>query len=67
MHTPGDGVLVYWVVNLRDSRLEIYGDPTGPSDAPGYRECREYGPDDEVPVVLDGREVGRVSVKEILP
>jgi len=61
------GVLVYWVVNLPDRRVEVYSDPTGPAEQPTYQSRQDYGPDDEVPVVLDGREVGRVLVRDILP
>jgi Uma2 family endonuclease len=58
-----DKVPIYWIVNLPMRRIEAYAQPLGTT----YQEKREYGPDDEVPVVLDGREVGRVSAKEILP
>jgi Uma2 family endonuclease len=62
-----DGVPIYWIVNLVSRRIEVYASPSGPAETPSYGERREYGPDDEVPVVLDGREVGRISAKEILP
>ena len=62
-----DGVPAYWIVNLPKRRVVVYTQPSGPKKKPTYEEYREYGPDDEVPVVLDGLEVGRVSVKEILP
>lgn len=53
----------YWIVNLVDNQLEIFTDPAG-SD---YSVNRVLGPKDEAPVVLDGQEVGRVSVQELLP
>lgn len=62
-----EGIPVYWIVNIPRGRVEVYRDPTGPGESSSYRERREYGPDDEVSVILDGREVGRVAVKEILP
>lgn len=58
---------VYWIVNLPHRRFEAYTDPTGPDPTPMYRAARFYGPGDEVTVVLDGREVGRVAVRDILP
>jgi Uma2 family endonuclease len=61
------GIPAYWIVNLVTRLLEVHDDPTGPADAPDYRNRRELGPDDEVPVVLDGREVGRIAVGDILP
>jgi len=56
----------YWIVNLVDRRVEVYTDPSGPCDDPAYRQQRDYGPGDEVPVVLDGQEVGRVRVSDLL-
>lgn len=62
-----NAIPVYWIINIPGGRVEVFADPTGPAERPSYREHREYGPDDEVPVVLDGREVGRILAKEILP
>lgn len=62
-----NGIPVYWIVNIPKCRVEVYTAPTGPSEKPSYGECRVYGPDDEVPVVLDDREVGRIAAREILP
>ncbi len=61
-----NSIPIYWIVNIPAGRVEVYTGPTGPVEVPGYRERRVYGPDDEVPVLLDGREIGRVAVKEIL-
>ncbi|WP_435011246.1 Uma2 family endonuclease [Tundrisphaera lichenicola] len=58
---------VYWIVNIPKGRIEVYGRPTGPDEKPSYLEHRDYGPDDEVPVVLDGREVGRIAARDVLP
>jgi Uma2 family endonuclease len=60
-------IAVYWIVNLVDRQVEVYTDPTGPADVPDYRQRQDYQPGQEVPVVIDGREVGRVSVAELLP
>jgi Uma2 family endonuclease len=61
------GILVYWIVNLVDKQIEVYTDPTGPAEKPEYRQRQDYQPGDEVPVVIDGREVGRLAVSEVLP
>jgi Uma2 family endonuclease len=61
------GIQVYWIVNLPKRRVEVYREPTGPADAPSYRACRQFGPGERVPVVLDGREVGEVAVDDFLP
>jgi Uma2 family endonuclease len=60
----GQAIPVYWVVNLIAGRIEVYAEPEGPAS---YRSTRFFGPDEDVPVVLDGREVGRVAVRDILP
>lgn len=59
-----ESIPAYWIVNLKAGRVEVH---SGPADAPGYRARRDFGPGDEVPVVLDGVEVGRIGVSEILP
>jgi Uma2 family endonuclease len=61
------GLPIYWIVNIPDHRLEVYSDPTGPADAPDYRQHRDYGPDDDVPLVIEGREVARIPVRDLLP
>jgi Uma2 family endonuclease len=58
---------VYWIVNLVDSLVEVYTDPTGPADQPDYRQRRDYGPTEEVPLVLDGKEIARIPVSALLP
>ncbi len=58
---------VYWIVNIPDHRLEVHDNPTGPAEAPNYRGVRHFGAEEDVPLVLDGREIGRVAVKDLLP
>ena len=58
---------VYWIVNLPENRFEVYTDPTGPADQSDYRQRQDYGPSDEVPLVIEGREVSRLAVQELLP
>ncbi len=59
------GVPVYWIVNVIDRRVQVYTGPTGPADQPGYAHRQDFGPGEEVPVVLDGQEVGRVRVADL--
>lgn len=58
-----EGIPIYWLLNLSARRLEIYSEPTEGA----YGRLTPFGPEDEAPVVLDGREVGRVHVRELLP
>jgi Uma2 family endonuclease len=57
------GITVYWIVNLVDGQVEVY---TGPGPA-GYQGRQDFKPGQDVPVVVDGAEVGRIPVVDILP
>lgn len=60
-------VPIYWIVNLINSRVEVYAEPTGPAPTPRYQRRRNYGTDDSAPLVLDGVEVDRIPVRALLP
>ena len=60
------GVPTYWIVNLVDKVIEEYSDPSGPTETPDYRVRRDLRLDDEIALVLDGIEVGRLFVREVL-
>ena len=57
----------YWVVNIAESRVEVYTDPDGSGRSAAYRRSSLHGPDDEIPIPIAGVEVGRVAVRSILP
>lgn len=61
------GIPVYWIIKVLERVLEVYCDPSGPGEDTDYRRRRDYGVSDLVPVVIDGREVGRVAVRDLLP
>jgi Uma2 family endonuclease len=54
---------VYWIVNLVDRQVEVYTNP-GPG---GYRSTEVFDEGRSVPVVIGGREVGRIAVEDVLP
>lgn len=60
------GFAAYWIVNLVDSRVEAHSDPTGPAPDPTFRLREEFGSDAAVPLVIDGVEVARIAVRELL-
>ena len=62
----GAKVAVYWIVNLVDRRVEVYTQPRGGKN-PTYKQRTDYGPDDAMPVVVGGKQVGTIAVKELLP
>ncbi len=60
------GIPVYWVVNLNESVVEVYQAPvTDPT--PRYTTKIVYTAADAVPFTLDGVEIARVPVAEIMP
>jgi Uma2 family endonuclease len=61
------GIRFYWIINLVDRQVEALSNLDNSADAPDYQRHEAYGPDAEAPVVLDGREVGRIAVRDILP
>ena len=61
------GIPVYWIVNLVDRQIEVFTQPTGPTEQPTYANCEIIPADGEVPVIIDGREVARLKVADILP
>lgn len=61
------GIPVYWVVNLPARRVLAHSDPTGPVESPDYRTRQLYDEGDNIPVIIDGREVGRIAVRDLLP
>jgi hypothetical protein len=60
------GVSIYWIVNLPLRQIEVYADPFGRGKSAGYREMKTYGVDDEVPLILEGHEFGRIKVSDII-
>jgi Uma2 family endonuclease len=58
------GIPVYWIVNLVDVVLEAYTDP---DPAAGYRTRIDYRRGEGIPVIIDGNEIGRIAVEELLP
>lgn len=61
------GVPIYWIVDLDRRVVEVHCAPGGRGKTARYRATASFGPDDTVPVVVGGREVGTVAVSEILP
>jgi Uma2 family endonuclease len=62
-----DGIPVYWIVNIPDACIEVYTALTGPAEEPVYQQRHDYQPTDALPVVLEGREVGTITVRDVLP
>lgn len=61
------GIPAYWIVNLIDGQLELYSQPSGSGRQADYRERRTLKPDDQVTLIIEGQEVGRIQVRDLLP
>lgn len=59
----GSGIPAYWIVNLVDRQVEVYTLPY----PDGYHSREDFIYGQSLPVVLDGAEVGRIAVADILP
>ena len=57
----GAGVRIYWIVDVNRNRLEVHSDPTGSGSDARYATTQILGPDDQVALMLDGREVARFA------
>ncbi len=55
---------IYWIVNVQALKVEVYSHPRG-GKAPAYRQRRDYGLEESVPLVLDGKEVARIPVRDL--
>jgi Putative restriction endonuclease len=60
------GIACYWIVNVVDDCVEVFTQPSGPTKKPSFGQTTMYQTGDEIPVVIDGKEIGRIAVAEIL-
>lgn len=61
------GIPVYWIVNLADHLIEVYTQPSGPTESPDYAFRQDFARDDTIPLVLDGVVVASLPVSDLLP
>jgi Uma2 family endonuclease len=60
-------VPIYWIINIPKARIDAHTAPSGPSSAPAYGEHHSFGRTKTIPLILDGREVAQIPVRELLP
>jgi len=60
------GITIYWIINLIDNQVEVYTDHVGGRKA-RYRRHKDYGNNSAVPLIIDGKEAGRIPVRDLLP
>jgi hypothetical protein len=57
---------VYWIVNLVDDKVEVYTKPKS-GKKPRYEQRRDYSRDESVPLVIAGKLLGTIPVRDLLP
>lgn len=62
----GARVPAHGILNLQEKRFELYGKPVGEGEEARYEEMAGYGIGEAFPVVIDGNEVGKVEVAELI-
>jgi Uma2 family endonuclease len=60
------GISVYWIVNLPESIVEVYADPTA-SPRPKYQTSMRFGLADSVPLSVAGQPLRPILVRDLLP
>ena len=62
------GLPVYWIVNLVERRIEVFEGPrVDDQGVASYERASQYEIGQDVPLVLDGHEVARVPVGDLMP
>jgi Uma2 family endonuclease len=61
------GIAIYWIINLIDSQVEVYSDPTGDAPATAYRARAVFAPTDSVELIIAGQPIATLAVRELLP
>ena len=64
----GAAIPAYWIVNLVDRQVEVYGNPRASrAGTPLFAKRSDYLPGQQVLVVLAGTAIGSIAVDAILP
>ena len=58
---------VYWLIKAKQQIVLVFDTPQGAGAEAHYARTQRYSGDAEVPIVLDGQEVGRVAASELFP
>ncbi|MBD2770999.1 Uma2 family endonuclease [Iningainema tapete] len=61
------GIPVYWIVNLVEKQIEVYTKPINLPEEQTYQQRKDYSILDEIAVVIEGNEIGLLTVQDLLP
>ncbi len=59
------GIPSYWILQIKQARVDVFTDPTGRGESANYQTSTTYARGQEIPVVIDGVEVGRIAVNDL--
>lgn len=57
---------LYWIVNLVERQIEVYSQAKG-GRSPGYQRRHDYHEGDSVPLLIAGRKLKLIAVRDLLP
>jgi Uma2 family endonuclease len=57
------GIPAYWILNIAEEKIEVYTNPA----AEHYQAHQDYRFGQDVPLVIEGTDVGPIPVTEVLP
>ena len=60
-------VPTYWIVNVAKRQVEVHTAPQDRGRTARYQNCLIHSEAEQVPVVIDGQERGRIAVADLLP
>jgi Uma2 family endonuclease len=63
----GNGIVIYWIVNLVDKQVEVYTEPADTPSGPDYASYGIFSLGDHVPLVIDGQALAEIPVQAIIP
>ena len=61
------GIPLYWIVNLPGRVVEVRDNPTGSGESATYALAAEYDMEEDLPLIVFGRQVGLLPVRDLFP
>jgi Uma2 family endonuclease len=61
------GIPVYWIIKVKQRLVQVHDTPQGRGKTARYTRILTFSGAEEVPIVIDGREVGRVVASDLFP
>ena len=61
------GIANYWVLNLVESCIEVFTEPTRGGKSSDYRSHQTFSAQQKLPVLVNGKKIGTLLVADVLP